>query len=308
MPINPHHLFLTHFRHPTVPELIDGQSSKSSGSIKTNWLRKLLLFVLLTFLGTEACADMYSYVDKSGTMVFTDNPAKVPLKRGKVKRTADGAESVPPTARIANAPTSKADPFPARRDTPEVHRQNLSYDIGGYTFSDIRREITRRSPRRINNRLAIAWCGWHVDWKIHTREKEQRCEVAAVDTNVAISITMPRWRNYASAGAGMKEAWDLYHGTVQAHEELHASHGVDAARNIQRRLSDLEGRSSCRSIQEEGAYLAARIIKEHREKDTELDRVSGDDFDTITDVEMAGDKREGVLGRQYPARKNAQPR
>lgn len=43
--------------------------------------RKPLLLVLLVFLGTEARADTYSYVDAAGTMVFTDDPAKVPLKR-----------------------------------------------------------------------------------------------------------------------------------------------------------------------------------------------------------------------------------
>ncbi|MDD2542199.1 MAG: DUF922 domain-containing protein [Desulfuromonadaceae bacterium] len=280
--------------------------SEISFRIIRSW--KPLLLVLAVFLGTDACADMYSYVDKGGTMVFTDNPANIPLKLGKVRRIPDGAKSIRPVARTVSSPEPATNPLPVRKDAPEVYRQNLVYDIGGYTFLDIRREINRRSPKRINNKLAIGWCSWQVEWNIHTRQRENRCEVAFVDTSVAISITLPRWRNYASAGVGMKEAWDLYYGSVQSHEELHASHGVAAARDIQRRLSELEGRSSCNSIQEEGRYLASRIIKENREKDVELDRVSGDDFDTITDVEMAGDKRDGVLGRQYPAHRNAQPR
>jgi hypothetical protein len=45
--------------------------------------------------------------------------------------------------------------------------------------------------------------------------------------------------------------------------------------------------------------LRAKAIKQ------DLAGASGGYFDTITDVEIAGDKREGVLGRQYPARKNA---
>jgi predicted secreted Zn-dependent protease len=190
-----------------------------------------------------------------------------------------------------------------------VNRQNLSYGIGGRTFLDIQREIYRRSPMRINNRLAVAWCAWQVDWNIHTlRNKDNRCEIDYVESKAAVSITMPRWDNYAKADAGMKEAWDLYSGAVLKHEETHASHGIAAAHEVQRRLSDLGSNSSCKSILEDGAQLAGRIIKEHRAKDVELDRVSGDDFDTITDVERAGDKRGGVLGRQYPARKNAELR
>jgi predicted secreted Zn-dependent protease len=268
---------------------------------------KPLLLALLAFLGTEACADTYSYVDPAGTMVFTDDLAKVPLKRGKVRRIPDEEGIARPVTNAASSPAPATNSLPARREEPEVYRQNMFYDIGGRTFMDIRREINRRSPTRINNKLAIAWCSWQVNWKIHTREKENRCEIDFIDTHVAVSITMPRWINYTAAGIGMKEAWDLYYASILTHEETHASHGITAARDIQRRLSELEGRSSCKSIQEEGRLLAGRIIKEYREKDAELDRVSGDDFDTITDVEIAGDKREGVLGRQYPAHRNAQP-
>lgn len=281
-------------------------TSESSFQMNTYW--KSLFLVFLAFLGTEACADTYSYEDAGGTMVFTDNPAKIPQKRVKVRRIPDEAGSARPVTSAASSPAPATNPQPVRREEPEVHRQNMFYEIGGRTFMDIRREINRRSPTRINNRLAIAWCSWQVNWNIHTRVKENRCVVDFIDTRVAVSITMPRWVNYASAGVGMKEAWDLYYASILTHEETHASHGVTAARDIQRRLEDLGGSFSCKSIQEEGGLLASRIIKEYREKDVELDRVSGDDFDTITDVEIAGDKREGVLGRQYPAHRNAQPR
>lgn len=241
-------------------------------------------------------------------MVFTDNPAKTPLKRVKVRRIPDGEGTAPSVTGDASFPAPSTNPLSAGRETPKVHRQNMFYDIGGYTFLDIRREISRRSHKRINNKLAIAWCSWQVMWSMHTREKEHRCEITSIDTSVAVSITMPRWINYASAGDGMKAAWDQYNSSILTHEETHASHGVTAARDIQRRLAELGGRSSCKSVQEEAELLAGRIIKEYREKDVELDRVSGDDFDTITDVEIAGDKREGVLGRQYPAHRNVQPR
>jgi predicted secreted Zn-dependent protease len=285
---------------------INRMTSELSFRMNSCW--KPLLLVLLIFIGREACADMYSYEDAGGTMVFTDNPAKVPLKQRKVRRIPDGAGSTRPVTNNAGLPVPAANPLPHRRETPEVHRQNLYYEIGGRTFQDIRREINRRSPTRINNKLAIAWCSWQVAWNIHTRVKDNRCEISFIDTSAAVSITMPRWVNYASAGDGMKAAWDQYYASILAHEETHANHGVTAANDIHRRLSELGGSSSCKSIQEEGGLLANRIIREYREKDAELDRVSGDDFDVITDVEMAGDKREGVLGRQYPARRNAQPR
>ena len=118
---------------------------------------------------------------------------------------------------------------------------------------------------------------------------------------------MPHWVNYVSASIGMKDAWDTYSESVLDHEEIHAKNGIAAVRDIQRRLSDVTGRYSCKDLQEEGKLLAYRIIEEYREKDVEFDRVSLN-ADMITDVEISADQREGVLGRQYPARKDAQPR
>ena len=151
-----------------------------------------------------------------------------------------------------------------RSETPEVIRRDAFYEIDGRTFPEIRREIIYRSPKR----MAIAWCSWNVTWNIHAREKANRCEIDYVDTRATISITMPRWVNYASAGDGMKAAWDQYSGAILAHEETHASHGIAAANEIQRLLPDLVGgMSSCNSVREEAGLLANRIIKENREKD-----------------------------------------
>jgi hypothetical protein len=47
--------------------------------------------------------------------------------------------------------------------------------------------------------------------------------------------------------------------------------------------------------------LAKKILKTYREKDEEHDRTSLNS-DMVTDVEIAADEREGVLGRQYPER------
>jgi predicted secreted Zn-dependent protease len=262
----------------------------------------LICFICLLFLATDISADTYSFIGPNGTVVFTDDPAKVPHKQKNMRTIVDSDPPVQPLKKSASTQVPKAARRHEQKDTAEVSRHDEFYPIGGYTFKDVQREIARRGARRGGGKVAVAWCQWQVSWRIHTRESGNHCAIDWVDTNVAYSITMPRWSNLASADKGMKEAWNKYYAGVLAHEETHAGHGISAGNEIQRSLSDLGGATTCRSIYEEGEQLARSIIKKYRAKDTEFDRVSGDDYDTQNEAMMAGDKADGVLGRQYPTR------
>ena len=229
---------------------------------RKNALSRLLIFVLLILPGTAAYADIYHYEGTDGVMIFTDDSSKIPRKPGKVKTIPDGAGSTQPQQKVTDPPPPPAtsNPTRSRREAPELHRSNAFYEIGGFTFRDVRREIYYRSPKRISNMVAVAWCRWEISWVIHTRQDETLCRINAIDTRVDVSITMPRWVNYASAETGMKEAWDTYYKSVLAHEEAHGNHGIAAGRDIQHRLPELTGRYSCKDLREDGKHLAHKIV------------------------------------------------
>ena len=275
--------------------------------LKMNMCREILFVLLLSALSSSAYADIYQYEGADGEMVLTDDPSNIPRKPGKIKTIQNVEGSKQPTKRKAVSTSPSPKPALVRKESPEVQRSNAFYEIGGYTFMDVRREIYYRSPQRFSNKVAVAWCSWEISWVINTIQDDTLCRINSIDTRIDLSITMPRWVNYASAGNGMKEAWDTYYKSVLQHEETHGNNGIAAARDIQRRLSDLTGRYSCKDLQEDGNHLAHRIIKEYRQKDEEFDRASLN-ADMITDVEIAADQREGVMGRQYPDRKDARPR
>lgn len=200
---------------------------------------KHIFLMLLLFLGTNTYADTYSFVKSNGTMVFTDDSSKIPKKQKNVKKTTDRPFISQPVTKDASTTAPTKTQRPDQSKTPEVQRQNAFYNIGGYTFLDVRREMYLRSPKRLNNKVAAAWCQWQVTWNIRTRQSGNHCDVDSVDTQSAVTVTMPHWVNFASAGSGMKETWDLYYASLLAHENTHASHGLSAANDIQRRLSDM---------------------------------------------------------------------
>jgi predicted secreted Zn-dependent protease len=270
-----------------------------------------LTILVIALLGLAAHAETYRYEGDDGAVVFTDDASKIPRKKGKVKRIPDGEPGPPPalTARVDPPPPQEQSPRRSRTEGPDIRRKYLYWDIGGYTFRDIGREIRKRSPYwRIGNQAAFGWCSWNVSWQINMIQDGNLCRITSIDTVVPISITMARWANYASADAGMKEAWDIYYRVVLAHEERHASHGVEPAREIERLLPELPARYSCRDIKEDGEVLGRRIVSEQRQKDVELDKAEGDGFDMLTDVDVAADKREGVVGRQYFQRRDGRSR
>jgi hypothetical protein len=92
-------------------------------------------------------------VNSDGTIVFTDDTSKIPRKQRNVRKTPDRSIASQPISKIINAPELTKTPPSNRREPPEVLRQNAFYDIGGYTFLDIRRAIYRRSPYRPNNKF-----------------------------------------------------------------------------------------------------------------------------------------------------------
>ena len=119
--------------------------------------------VYLSVLGTAAYADIYQYEGADGVTIFTDDPSHIPQKPGKVKTIPDGVRGKQPQKREASpSPQATSKPALNRKEDPEVHKSNAFYDIGGYTFMDVRREIYYRSPKRMSNQVAVAWCRWEI--------------------------------------------------------------------------------------------------------------------------------------------------
>lgn len=283
----------------TGREFVRGRANGRNGG----WMKLQVLALLLLFMGTTAYADTYHYKGADGSLIFTDDPSKIPRKPGKVTLRPDGAVSTQPQKKAAVSASVTTKPAIARKETPVVRRSSAYYEIGGRTFQDIRREMYYRSPgsRLSGKRVAIAWCEWSLGWVIHTIDDGTMCRIDAVDTRLDVTITMPRWVNYSAAPDGMKAAWDNYYQALLKHEEAHSDYGIAAARDIQRRLPELMGRHSCTDLTDDGTQLAKKILKVYREKDEEHDRTSLNSA-MVTDVEIAADQREGVLGRQHPER------
>ena len=155
---------------------------------------------------------------------------------------------------------------------PEIAVQETYYPVVGTTASQIRQSLNRNSPVRQAGQPFDAYTRWDVDWHLQwAYDADGVCRPTGVTTLVRIRYTYPGLQDREALAPELVDRWDGYMRSLVAHERGHATHGIDAAREIERRLSALEKRSSCDQLQAEARALAREIIDRHALMDDRFD-------------------------------------
>jgi predicted secreted Zn-dependent protease len=163
---------------------------------------------------------------------------------------------------------------------PEIAVQETYYPVTGANEDHIRRSLNRNSPVRHDGSIYDAYTRWDVDWHLKwAYDADGACRPAGVTTLVRIRYTLPELQNRQALAPELTARWDRYVRALVAHEQGHAAHGIDAAREIERRLPKLGEYPSCDELQAEAHALARQIIDRHILKDSRHDAVvrSGQD-------------------------------
>jgi predicted secreted Zn-dependent protease len=147
---------------------------------------------------------------------------------------------------------------------PEVLVQKVEYWVSGRTAALIRQNLDRNTPVRQNGKPFDAYTQWDVDWQLWwTFDADGTCRMTEVGTTVRIRQTFPRLDNADDLPAQLSGRWEGYMRALIEHEEGHVMLGVDAAREIERQLSQMGDRSSCDQLESEANALARDIIARH---------------------------------------------
>ena len=103
---------------------------------------------------------------------------------------------------------------PAAAD-PAVTVITNYYAIEGNTAGDLRRDMNRKGPKGF-----WAYTNWYVNWS------------ATCHVSLRIVYTLPRWRDRDMAPEELRLKWDTFLSHLIAHENGHATHGRNAASEI----------------------------------------------------------------------------
>ena len=135
------------------------------------------------------------------------------------------------------------------------------YAVDGMTATQIRQALDRNSPVRQNGKTFDAYTRWNVEWQFYWNSGgDGSCRITTVATTVGIHFTLPRLQANENRPPNLERRWSKYISALVTHEEAHADFGIDAAREVEQRLSQMDGRPSCRQLESDANALAREII------------------------------------------------
>jgi len=162
-----------------------------------------------------------------------------------------------------------------RSTAPTVQIQYKYYPVSGATASELRSQMNRLGPRdRYEDRTYDANTDWAVRWSYRYAMRSNRCVLQNVNTRVAITYTLPKWKKGMVAERSLVADWNRYMAALQLHEDGHKNHGVEAGRDVQQVLSKLPSAASCAELETQAQAAARTVIKTYNQKDLDYDHMT----------------------------------
>jgi len=166
-------------------------------------------------------------------------------------------------------PSSSPMELPGIRITLEEE----TYPVMGMTVAEIGQSLRRMGPAS-RNRLVVGLHGFRMSWRIGYQRVEGGCRVGNVDVDLSSRIVMPRWTRPAGTEPEVHQAWDTYLQLVREHEDTHRSLALQAAVEIRRTVTGLEGTACTGELRERAGRLARQVYDSYRARNRDFDRRS----------------------------------
>lgn len=155
---------------------------------------------------------------------------------------------------------------------PTVSKNIQYYDVKGWDPAFIVNELNSKGPYDRNDGKRVwAHTRWRVKWFLNFDEQNTSCKLTSVGTSVAVDFVVPRWVDRDKAKPYMHEKWDAFYLALQRHEQVHAMHGVRAAREIEQEMMAIGEKRLCSQIRDAATPIGEAIIKKYSDMDIEFD-------------------------------------
>jgi len=145
------------------------------------------------------------------------------------------------------------------------------YDVSGSTAQEIREDLDRQGPRGENGRRFDAHTRWTVNWKYRSTPANGLCSLVSFDTEVRVTMQMPRWGGADAASVALLEAWETYEVALMDHERGHQDLAVSAAAEMRRQVLDLSDEQTCSRLGVIVEEVAQAVLREYRERERDYD-------------------------------------
>lgn len=146
--------------------------------------------------------------------------------------------------------------------SPKINVTTEYYSIYGVTANELRNEMNTKSSIKQSGNTYDAYTSWFVNWRFKWNKNNGQCSMTSVKSSVKVNFTLPKWENSNSAAVNLKKRWTNYYNALITHENGHKDFGINAAKEVENRLSVLSAKN-CSSLKSTANSLGKKIIDKY---------------------------------------------
>jgi len=158
--------------------------------------------------------------------------------------------------------------------SPVVNIKTSYYSVSGSTANELRKSLNANSPVRQSGKRYDAYTAWMVHWHFNWNKRQGQCYITHASSTVDVRFTMPRWTNRNQANGKLKSKWDKYYTALTAHENGHKRFGINAAREIERRIQKMPPSATCTLLEQKANALGKKVLEKYIYREKAYDKTT----------------------------------
>jgi predicted secreted Zn-dependent protease len=152
----------------------------------------------------------------------------------------------------------------------KVNEKVKYYTVAGNSATALRSSLNQRSPIKTKAGTFDGYTRWYVEWRFNWRESESSCAITRVTTQVDVTFTLPKWHGTTSNQV-LENRWNNYYNSLVSHENGHKAFAINAAKKIERVLTELKPYDSCSELEKQANQLGHQILKDYIKQEKRYD-------------------------------------
>ena len=147
-----------------------------------------------------------------------------------------------------------------------------TYEVVQQAGTSLLDAINKASTIRQDGKTFHGYTTWYVAWNFRWNTLSSgQCVITSVNTTVSTNIILPSLRRNANADL---QQFDPYIAALTRHEEGHKQFGIDAAKEVDQAILNLEPRANCKQLEIDANNTGRRILERFKALEVEYDKTT----------------------------------
>lgn len=146
--------------------------------------------------------------------------------------------------------------------TPKADVSIGYYQVSGNSAKTIERQLSLRGPHIPGKGRALAAAKISMQQRVQVAETSNWCRVANAEITIRAEVTLPKWKQRASASNDLGRKWDNFAAYAEAHERVHVRIAEKYAGELERKLEAIPTQSDCKAVSKIVAIISKDVVGE----------------------------------------------